>query len=315
MRSIVVVNPRSGGGATGRVWPQLSKELRPVLDHWDEVHTEGPLHATEITRRAVEDGYDQVIVVGGDGTFNEAVNGLFPEDEIFGIGTSPIRPNVRIVPVRRGTGGDFARMFNLRGSGQRVFSHLDSGHELAFDVGLCTFTDEKGHKRRRAFANIGSFGLSGLVVNQVNASKKKGGAFSFLIPTINALMKYHPQKVEVIIDDKLFYEGPMVLGVVANGRFFGGGVKIAPDAQPNDGLLDVVLLLSSGPREIIRITDVLRGRHVKWSTARVAQGRSVTVNIVEEASSPCLIELDGEQPGILSAQFEVHSGAVQLVVP
>lgn len=317
LRTKVIVNPASGGGATGRNWARLRHGLDEHLGSWDEVFTKAPLHATQLARTAVADGYDQLVVVGGDGTLNEAVNGLFAADEEFGIGERPIRPDLRFATVRRGTGGDFARLLDLPGRGKKVFAHLGSDRTASLDLGLCTFVGTDGRRRRRAFANVASFGLSGLVDVKVNQGAKRFGALSFFGSTLAALLEYRRVTVRVEVDRQLQYEGPLVLGAVANGAYFGGGMRIAPDARYDDGQFEVVLLVSAGGREVIRFSDIYSGRHTRWPTARVARGRLIEASIAGEGGdkASCLLDLDGEQPGGLNARFELLEGAVQLVLP
>ena len=179
LRTFLVVNPASGGGSTGRGWTQLRRRLERQIGRWEEGFTTHAGHAESLVRRAVEAGFERVVVVGGDGTFNEAVCGLFPEDPEFGIAATPMNPNVVLAPVRRGTGGDLARHLGLPGTGDGALRHLVEGHVRPIDLGLCDFVDAAGRPRRRAFANIASFGLSGLVDAKVNDSGKRFGSLSF----------------------------------------------------------------------------------------------------------------------------------------
>lgn len=311
-RTMVLVNPTSGGGATGRAWSSLRRGLASAVGSWDEVFTQRPDHATALARRAVEEGYDQLVVVGGDGTLNEAINGLFPADPEMGIGAEPLRRDLRLGVVRRGTGGDFARYLEIPGRGARVFEHLGSTRSTRLDLGLCTFVDHDGRPRRRAFANVASFGLSGLVDDKINATGKRFGPLSFVGATASALFEYRRRSVRVTVDDQVLHEGPLLLGAAANARYFGGGVQIAPEADPGDGLLDVVLLLNVGPREVVSVLDVYSGRHTRWRSARVARGQVVEATALDER---CLLDLDGEQPGVLDGRFELVPSAVELVLP
>lgn len=313
-RALVIVNPQSGGGATGRAWTGLRRSLETTFDgrYWDEVFTKGPLHATAVTRMAIEEGYDQLVVVGGDGTLNEVVNGLFPEDKEMGIGLEPTRPDLRLTVVRRGTGGDFARALALPGTGGRVFNHVLSDRLAPLDLGICTFKARDGSTQRRAFANIASFGLSGLVDQKVNSSRK-GGRLTYVQAILSAVVEYRRQPVQIRVDGDDFYEGHLLLGVVANAPYFGGGLKIAPNADTTDGLFDIVLLSRVGGREVVKALDLYSGRHVRWDKVLTTRAQKMEVSVKDD--SACLLDLDGEQPGQLKASFEIVPNAAQLVQP
>lgn len=313
-RTFVIVNPASGAGATGRRWAGLRPELESSLcGAFETVFTQHPGHATALARNALEEGYDRLVSVGGDGTLNEVVNGLFASDPELGIGDTPLRPEIEVAVVRRGTGGDFARALDLPGHGRGVFAHLGSPRKRALDLGLCTFRDPSGRPRRRAFANVASFGLTGLVDAKINASGKKFGALSFVASTASALLEYRRREVRVAVDGELLHEGPLLLGAAGNAQFFGGGIKITPEASPHDGLLDAVVLTQAGLPEVRKVLDVYSGRHLRWSSARVARGRRVEARSLD--GKPCLIDLDGEQPGVLDAEFRLVPGAVFLQLP
>ncbi len=310
---MVIVNPNSGGGATGRAWTGLRRGLETTLGCWDEVFTQAPNHATALARNAINTGYDQLIVVGGDGTLNEVVNGLFPEDKEMGIGTEPIRRDVRLAVVRRGTGGDFARNLALPNKGIKVFAHVASSQTISTDLGLCLFQSPSGKVCRRAFINIASFGLSGLVDQKLNFGRKRAGSLSYAGAIISALYSYKRQLVRVLVDNKPLYEGRLLLGAVANAPYFGGGIKIAPDADYSDGRLNIVLLVHIGQREVMNSWSIYSGQHIHWDSVRVARGESIEVSALE--STECLLDIDGEQPGMLGATMSVVPDAVQLVLP
>jgi diacylglycerol kinase family enzyme len=313
LKTAVVVNPASASGATGRSWTTLRPGLEAALGRFEEAFTTGPGEADGLVRRAVEAGAEQIVVVGGDGTLGEAVGGLFEACPEHGIGARLLREDVVLVPVRRGTGGDFARLFDLPGRGRHLFAHLRSPRVVPLDLGLARFVDASGAARRRAFINVASFGLTGVVDAKLNASGKRWGSASFVGAIGASLIEYRRRPVRIRVDGEVLHEGPLLLGAVANGRYFGGGVKIAPEAELDDGGLDVVLLLRAGPSEVCRVLDVYSGRHVRWSSARGARGRVIEAEPLDDV--PCLLDLDGEQPGHLGARFEVVPSAARLRIP
>ena len=296
------------------MWGELQRSLESQLSGSFEVtFTQQRGHATELTRQAVQTGVKRIVCVGGDGTLNEVVNGLFVSDPMFGIGEDLIQPDVELAVARQGTGGDFARFLDLSESTEDTFAHLSSSKKILMDIGLCLFRTQDGQSIRRAFANVASFGLSGLVVKKMNTSNKLLGSLSYIGPTGAGLLEYRRRSVRILVDGTIFYEGPLLTGALGNACFFGGGMKIAPDAVLDDGLLDVVILKNGGLSEMRKCMDLYSGRHVYWESAETTRGQYIEAYSLD--SSPCLLDLDGEQPGVLDARFHLVPKAVLLQVP
>lgn len=309
----VIVNPTSGGGAVGRRWPELQRGLDRVLERWQPHFTTAPGHATELARQAVEDGREMIVCVGGDGTMNEVVNGLFASAE-EGVSGRLLRTDVVLAPVRQGTGGDFARHLGLSGRLPAAVDHLRGDATRPCDLGLVEFEDAEGRFRRRAFLNIASFGMSGLVDDKVNRSTKAfGGTASFLMGLMRALAAYRPQRVQISVDGAPFYSDGLVTGGVANGQFFGGGMHFAPRAAHDDGLFDVVVQVRAGVKEVLSIRDLYSERFIDWPTVRSTRGQTISARPVDP-NEVVLLDVDGEQPGRLPATFRMVSPGVRLKV-
>ncbi len=312
-RACVIVNPASGAGTTGRMWPEIESALRGVLEVWEPRFTAAPGDATRLARQAVLDGFDMLVSIGGDGSMNEVVCGLFRE------GDAPpeerlLRPGVTLAAVRRGTGGDFARMLGQPGALPGSVAHLAGETTRPCDLGHLEFDDHEGKRAQRGFLNIGSFGLSGLVVDKVNRSSKAlGGRMSFFLGLAKALLVYRPQAVRIEIDAALFHEGPHITCAVANGQYFGGGMRIAPAAEIDDGRFDVVVQSRRGWREIVSVSDVYSGKHLEWASMRSARGSRIEARPLDPADH-VLLDVDGEQPGRLPASFRILPKAVRLKV-
>lgn len=309
MRTLVIVNPVGGHGRAGRQWPELRAALDQVLQGWDNQFTLGPGDASRIAARAVDEGYDMIVAVGGDGTMNEIVDGLVtvgPDGA-----PTPRRPDLIVSPVRLGTGGDFARMLGLPSQLPEAVAHLSSESATPVDVGYLDFERPNGEPGHRAFLNIASFGLSGVVDDKVNKSSKAlGGRMSFLLGLSRSLISYRPQPVRISVDASPFYEGPMVTAACANGQFFGGGMHFAPEARIDDGLFDVVVQTRSGLREVSSISDLYQGRILSWPSVMHTRGK--VVEAVPLSHEPVLLDVDGEQPGRLPARFSILPGALRL---
>jgi YegS/Rv2252/BmrU family lipid kinase len=310
----VIVNPASANGATGRHWPEIRAALERVLDRWDNQFTLAPGDATRLARAAVQDGYEMIVSIGGDGTMNEVVTGLFKEDGDRGVLPELVRKDLILGSVRQGTGGDFARYLGLSGSLPASVAHLSGDRTRACDVGLIEYAGHDGLRKRTAFLNIASFGLSGVVDEKVNTTSKVfGGRISFLVGLGRALVSYKPQGVRVLVDDETFYEGTLVTCAVANGQYFGGGMRFAPKAEIDDGKLDVVAQLRSGLREVISIPDLYSGKVADWASVRYTQGGVVRAEPLS-GSDRVLLDIDGEQLGRLPAEMRIVPSAVRLKV-
>ncbi len=308
----VIVNPASANGATGRHWPEIRAALDAVLDRWDNQFTVAQGDATRLAREAVEAGYERIACVGGDGTMNEVVNGLFPADEAMGIGSEPLRSDLVLASIRAGTGGDFARYLDLPHKLPDAVQHLGSERTRACDLGLVELTDHDGRPIRRAFLNIASFGLSGVVVDKVNhSSKALGGGASFMLGLGKAMASYRRTQVRITVDGEPLHDGLLVTCAVANGQYFGGGMRFARDAQIDNGRFDVVVQERTGVKEVLNIQDLYSGKMAEWPSVNHRRGRVV----VATSDDRVLMDVDGEQPGRLPATFTLLPSAVRVQVP
>ncbi len=180
------------------------------------------------------------------------------------------------------------------------------------DVGWLRYVDHEGRPAERAFLNIASFGISGLVVQLVNETPKwLGGTPSFLIGTLRAMAQYRNQRVRVMVDGGEPHEGDVLSVAVANGRFFGGGMQIAPRAEIDDGLFDVVTLGITSLESLKQTLNVYRGTHLDHPGITCVQASRVYAEPVN-AADHVQIDLDGETPGRLPATFEIRPRALLL---
>jgi YegS/Rv2252/BmrU family lipid kinase len=305
MRTFLVVNPESAGGATGRRWPEILAEvLKAVGDGAEHAFTERPMHAAALTAEALRRGFRRIVAVGGDGTLNEVVNGFFQTG-------SEIPPDACLALVPRGTGGDFRRTFGLNGSLRETCARL-RGEVRPLDVGKVRFTRADGTAGERYFVNVASFGVSGQVDRAVNSSSKLlGGKVSFFMASMRTLARWRDQKVRLRVDDGPEESLGITTVAVANGQYFGGGMKVAPDADPSDGQLDVTIWSGYHLKDfVLKSASVYDGRHVRWAGTRTLRCRRLEATSDEEV----LLDVDGEQPGRLPATFTVLPGALRLQV-
>jgi len=306
-RHVLIVNPQSQGGALGRRWPELSTSIRRQLGSFEEMRTKGPGDATLLTRDAIRSGADVVVAIGGDGTINEVVNGFFDDGE-------PINPDAAMGVLPFGSGGDFRKTIAVPKDLDQAAHRLANGHPKRIDVGRLDYTTSSGDLASRMFVNIASFGLSGLVDQFVNdSSKRLGGTLSFLTASARASLQYENQRVRLTFDDNEPIDTIIKVCAVANGRYFGGGMYIAPEASLDDGLFDVVSvgdvsrweLLTSGHR-------LYRGTHLTLDKVSHRRARRVVAEPL--SSGEVLLDVDGEVPGKLPATFTNLHKALAVVV-
>jgi YegS/Rv2252/BmrU family lipid kinase len=262
------------------------------------------MHAAELTRAALQKGHDLIIAVGGDGTINEVVNGFFDDK-------GPIRPEACFGVVPAGTGGDFIKTLGIPRDTFAAAAVLKSAPR-AIDVGRLRFVDGNGKPAVRHFINIASFGISGMVDRFVNQSSKAlGGKISFALATLKAGAAYKNATVRLILDGGTPKEGKIYNVAVANGRYFGGGMKVAPDAALDDGMFDVITMGDFGFGDLLfRGLDIYSGKHLRNPKVTVQRARRVEAEPLDGIE--VLLDVDGEAPGRLPASFELLQGALQV---
>jgi len=303
-RVVAIVNPRSANGRTAKAWPRIHALLRAQVGELDVRLTERPQHATELVREALVDGADEIIAVGGDGTGNEVVNGFFDAEQ------RPLRPETVLTVVPSGTGGDFRKTLGLGNDPSEVSRLFSRGTIILADVGWMRCKGFDGVQAFRYFLNITSFGIGGMVDDAVNRTTKRlGGKASFFLGTFRAFARYRRQPMRLEVDDRVVYEGPVFNVAVANGQYHGGGMWVAPMADPTDGLLDVVILGDLGTAGFLALTRrIYAGTHLKSPDVVHVRGRFLRATTTGDT----LIDMDGETPGRLPIEVGLHAAAVRL---
>ena len=302
---VFVVNPASGNGTTGRTWMPAERELRERLGAFEVVATTRPGEATAIARRALEGGATVVVAVGGDGTIGEVVNGFFTD----GV---PVRPGAALAVLPRGTGGDLRRTFGWSTSPAEAAARIARGRPRCLDVGRVRYVADDGSPAERLFLNVASLGVSGNVDRAVEGrSKRWGGRLSFALGSLEALRTWRDVRCRVRLDDGPEEELSLTCLSAANGRFFGGGMQVAPDAAPDDGALDVVIWQGYGLGDFVfRARRLYDGSHVAMEGTRVFRVRRIEAACAE----PCLLDIDGEAPGRLPATIDLLPAALPVLV-
>lgn len=309
MKTLAVINPKSAGGKTGREARDVARRLADAIGPLSVAITSRPLDASGITTRALLDGFERVVAVGGDGTINEVVNGFFHEGEA-------INPEAELSLLNLGTGGDFRKTFDIDAGFEASLQRIVEGRVRHIDVGSLTYISPDGTSGRRHFANIASFGLSGDVVDRVNRAKlmkRLAGGFAYTWGSLSAVLRFKPRPIRLKVDDVFDEVVTLSTCAICNGQYFGGGMRVAPDAIPDDGLFDVIVMGAAPLRQTLgAMNDIYTGAHVKNPNVRVIRGRSVIATpVASKARTPVRIEADGESPGLLPAMFEVLPRAIK----
>jgi YegS/Rv2252/BmrU family lipid kinase len=305
-KPLVIVNPRSGAGLTEPQWARLCGQISEGLGEFDSVFTTAPRDATAIARREATAGRPLLVALGGDGTVSEVANGIL----LAGAGATT---DLGIIP--RGTGGDFRRTLDLPKDPAAAAQRIHDGRVQVIDAGRVQYVAHDGTRAVGHFVNVASFGFSSAVATRANASSKRlGGRMAFLAATMRTLASYDNTDVWLTLDGQQRQRRRVLLAAVGNGRYFGGGMKVCPEAVLDSGALDVVVVGDLSRSEVVvKIRRLYRGTHLTIEDVTNHSARSLTVEPVEpDRIVP--VELDGETPGHLPATFEILPGALRLRV-
>lgn len=302
LKITAVVNPASANGVTVRRWPEIASLIEQEGLSFETLMTEAPEHATELTRGALKNGCDLVISVGGDGTHNEVMNGFFTPE-------GPVRPEAQLAFISMGTGSDLIKTLKIPKEPAEAIKHFIAAPPREIDVGKLSFMSYRGSKETRYFINIAGLGLDGDTVYRVNrTSKALGGFVSFLWGTVVSLILYRNREITVTVDGKLIFDGPVTITAVANGRYFGGGMCIAPLAQMADGLFDIVIMHGLSKTKLLaNLPRVYKGTHLDHPNCISLRGRKVVLQ-----TETALLNLDGEQPGLGPVEAEILPLALRI---
>ena len=303
MKPFLVVNPRSAGGATQRHFDSIVQAVRSAVGDVEHAFTERSMHAADLTRAALRNGCELVIAAGGDGTINEVVNGFFEEGK-------PVRAGAALAVLPRGTGGDFRRTLGLDGDLLRCAARLQGEAALA-DVGRVEFVDRKGRHATRYFINVAEVGVGAKVVEIANRSSKAlGGKLTFMLASLRALAGWRDLPLRVSFDGAAPEAMSVTTLAVANGRYFGGGMMVAPEARLDDGLFHITIWSGYTLADfVLKSGSMYDGSHLRLKGTRTRTARTVRVESDVEAG----IEIDGEGVGSCPATFTLLPAALRLI--
>ncbi len=309
---LIIVNPKSASGSTRNKWSATASELRAHFGPFSVAFTKSQGDGIDIAERAAVAGRRFIIACGGDGTINEVANGIL---------RSGVDAELGVLPS--GTGGDFRRTLGLPLNNREAAVALRNGETRTIDAGKITFIGHDGNTEIRYFLNVSSLGLASSILKRVKSAKvfdwlpidSIRGRANFAVSTLQEIFGLDPIAIRVKIDDGDERTLQTVNFCVANARYFGGGMMIAPDAKLSDGLLDIVNIGNIGTAKIILNAHTLyRGTHHKLKEVNGSTARKIEVSAFN-AADDIRIETDGELPGKLPATYEIIPNALRVRVP
>lgn len=286
MKVYAIVNPVAGGGYSEEIYRSVLKEFEGLDLEYSL--TEKPGHATGLARKAMERGFTHIVCVGGDGTLNEIVQSMAHSDAV-------------LVPISAGTGSDFVKTIGLRDI-PSVVKAVQQERSVPVDLGRVTRNGES-----RYFLNILEVGFGARVMKRVNSRKKVHDGSSFTSAVLSSVPSYRPYEVKVT------HEGGteslrVAEMIIANGKYFGGGMLAAPNADPRDGMLDVHMVRGTGRIQLLMKMRKLRdGSHIHDDVVTSLRTASMAI----EGDAP--VEMDGENYGNLPIEVSLEKDALRIV--
>ena len=300
-----IVNPVAGSGKGLDDWPLISKLLPDNNIMPDYVFTERKYHAIELAVEAVNKGYRKIIVVGGDGTIHEVINGLFIQQRVAS-------QDVLVAVIAVGTGNDWIRMFGIPRKYSEAIKAIVEGHSFLQDVGTISYY-KANYPQSRYMANVAGIGFDAFVNHKYNHLKEEGkrGRWLYIWSTLKAVLKYSSTGVKIWVDDRLVVNELVYSATIGIGKYNGGGMMQMPDAVADDGLFDLTVIRKISRLGVLsRFKSLYNGKIYKIKKISLDRGRKIRV----ESSPEIRVEVDGEALGYSPFEFQIIDRAVRVIV-
>jgi len=303
---LIIVNPNAGGGKVKKDWPIIEKILKDKIQNYELIFTEYRHHAIKLVSQKIQEShYRKIISIGGDGTVNEVVNGIFLQKEIPTQG-------IQLGVVMVGTGNDWGKMFNIPSDYSESISLILKGKIFIQDVGLVNYFVGK-EEYTRYFINCAGLGFDALVTETTNKSKDQGNSstLSYFKSLIGSLIKYKPVDVKVNIDNREILDGKLFTLSLGIGKYTGGGMQQNPDAVADDGLFDLMLVDKIAKTKLVRKIKKL----YDGSINDIAEVQSYRINnMTVESDHKLMLEVDGESLGHAPFTFGIIPESLQVII-
>ena len=306
-KTVVILNPAAGAGRSGTLWDERRAVLEGILPEFVERRSERRGHGAELAREAVEAGAARIVSVGGDGSWHEVVQGFMGA-------SAEKRRNAVLGCLPTGSGCDFARHLGIPLEFKGAALRLESDTVRRLDVVRAEVSHEDGNKRTVYLTNLAAFGLGGEVARVVERNgKNAGGPLSYFLATVGAVFRSSPEDFDVRLDGRRI-EGPFHTVLLANTSSTGGGMKIAPDADAEDGRFEVLTVGEmSKISMLLKLSKVYSGSHIGEPGIEYLKGEHLEARPPEGGASYPL-NLDGESFGQLPADFTIERGILPVLI-
>jgi diacylglycerol kinase (ATP) len=297
----LIVNPAAGAGKTAKRWPRIKQCLKKIGVRFEHDLTEAPGHAIELTKAAISKGYKYIVSVGGDGTINEVANGIYNTGNM---------KEVALGIIGTGTGGDYIRTIGVSRNFEQSCERLLHPDKIVVDVGLVEHLVD-GKKTKRLFTNFAGLGFDAEVVKATTKKYKSLGSVpSYLLGILTTLVCYRNREISLKIDGKEEKRKICTI-IMSNGKYGGGSMFIAPQADIKDGLFDVVIIGDvSKPDLLASLPRIYRGTHLTHPKVSLIHAREVEIH----ATTNMALQADGELLGEIPARFSVLPSALTLLI-
>jgi diacylglycerol kinase (ATP) len=296
---LVLINPFSGRGKGFKYISAIERSLKRTRIKYSLVVGEHPGHGIALTQSAIQEGFRNIVAVGGDGTVHEVVNGVFSQRVV-----SSSEITIAVVPA--GTGNDWARSINVSRDRRKALELLRGGRTTLHDVGIARL-GPPGQERDRYFINMSGVGFDAFVLQQVG--RPKLGSISYVTAMLKGLVRYRAIPLELEVQDEEIRDRMFVL-FAGIGRYCGGGLEVTPKARPNDGLIDITAIRDMPQREILfnirRLFDGTLLQHPRISAFRCSAASIRSPNPVD-------VEADGELLGTTPVSYSLVPGSIRVV--
>ncbi len=295
----------AGGKRTERLWPTLVPVIEKMWGRCDFVLTQKEGDATRHAKLASENGRAWIVAVGGDGTVHEVVNGMMQS------GSACVK-NLHLGILSMGSGDDFVKSLEIPKNPLDALVLIQKARVKKIDILQVDFLNHKGKKESRYCMNLSDFGLGGKVMQKVNASQKiLGSQMTYFMHAISTFFTFRPFSIVLESEERNYHFHQMMIGLIANGQYFGSGMRVAPEAKVNDGWMNVILVERTGIMGFFKILSQIY-RKEKVEDEKIFRLRAKKIFVQPTSVRPVYIELDGEQPGTLPATYEVIPQALKI---
>jgi YegS/Rv2252/BmrU family lipid kinase len=297
----VIINPVAGAGRAAKAWCKISHLLHSVGLSFEHDITESPGHAVELAKSAAERGYELVVSVGGDGTINEVVNGLYNSGGI---------KDITLGIISTGTGADYVRSCGFKHSLQEACLRLVNPKKLVVDIGTVEYTNN-GQKVKRVFVNCAGLGFAAEIVKATTQRYKTlGSKPSYLAGLIATFLLYRNRTVALSIGDSM-EEKEVCTVLVSKGKYAGGSMLIAPQADLTDGFLDIITIEGMSKADLLwSLPRIYKGTHLTHPKVTLKKAKEVSI----QSKQQTFLQTDGEILGPIPARFEVLPAMLNLAI-